>query len=158
MKFRKLYESIEPSEKQKIAGNYKKRKVSWNGLTITIENDAGSYRSGIDSDGKKWKTKIYYDYGYINGTEAKDGDQIDVFLGPNKKSEIIFIINQIKQKSGIFDEYKVMLNFDTKEEASKAYLKNYKSGWKLGEIIGMSLDRFKEWIKKGNHNKPAEIS
>lgn len=157
MRFKQLYEQ-ELSQAQKEAGNYKKRKVSWNGLTISIENDANSYRSGIDSNGKEWKTKIYYDYGYINGTMAKDGDQIDVFIGPNEKSELIFVINQIKQNNGNFDEYKVMLGFDTKDEAIAGYLKNYEKGWKVGEVIGMSLDKFKYWIKEGNHNKPAKIS
>ncbi len=156
--FLQIYESSEPTQAQLLAGNYKKRKVHWNGLTISIENDAGSYREGTDQDGKKWRTKIHYDYGYINGTESKDGDQIDIFIGPDLDSEIVFVINQIDQKSGNFDEHKVIIGANSKEEAEKIYLKNYEKGWKTGEIVGLHIDSFKEWINsKEKLTKPTKV-
>ena len=47
------------------------------GLDISIENKKGSYRSGIDKDGHKWKVKMYNDYGYIRGTVGVDKDHLD---------------------------------------------------------------------------------
>ncbi|EJX10849.1 hypothetical protein EVA_00451, partial [gut metagenome] len=47
---------------------------------ISIENPAGSTRSGVDANGKKWETKMQNTYGYMRGTEGVDGDHIDVFL------------------------------------------------------------------------------
>jgi hypothetical protein len=41
----------EPSEPQKRAGNYAKRKIQWRGLTISIENEAASMRRGTNRDG-----------------------------------------------------------------------------------------------------------
>lgn len=47
------------------------------GMDISIENKKGSYRSGVDSDGHKWKTLMHYDYGYIRGTVGVDKDHLD---------------------------------------------------------------------------------
>jgi len=43
-----------PTEGQKEAGNYKKGHIKYDGMDITIENPAGSTRSGISGTGKKW--------------------------------------------------------------------------------------------------------
>lgn len=47
------------------------------GMDISIENKKGSYRSGVDKDGHKWKTLMHYDYGYIRGTVGTDKDHLD---------------------------------------------------------------------------------
>ncbi|MDH5597890.1 MAG: ParB N-terminal domain-containing protein, partial [Cyclobacteriaceae bacterium] len=98
-----------------------------------------------------WKTKIYFDYGYIKRTEGADGDHLDVFIGNDKKSEIIFIVNQVDPKTQKFDEHKIMFCFPDSESAKKGYLKNYERGWKgLGSVIPLTLDQFREWIEKGS--------
>ena len=145
-----------PTDAQIEAGNYKKRKIAWNGLTISVENEANTFREGTDNDGETWKQKMHYDYGYINRTEDKDGDQIDIFMGPNLEAPTVFVVNQIDQGTGKFDEHKVMAGFDTKEDAIAGYSKNYEKGWKVGEVAEMSVDEFKEWAKEGKQTKPAE--
>lgn len=143
-----------PSQAQLDAGNYKKKHIRINGFDIAIENKKNSYRSGVDKTGKSWKCKIYFDYGYIKGTKGADGDHVDVFIGPNPKSEIIFIINQIDPNTKDFDEHKVMLGFSSEDEAKTAYLKNYEKNWKgLGSIISLTLDQFREWLEKGSQKK-----
>ena len=154
---RYLLEYDEPTEDQKKAGNYKKEHRKWQGFDVSIENPAGSYRSGKDKDGKEWKQKMYYDYGYLRGTEGKDGDHVDVFFGPNEDSNTVYIVNQIDQKTGKFDEHKCMLQFDSLENAKKAYLKNYEDGWKCGQITIMSIDDFKKWIKD-NDGKVTDVA
>ncbi|WCL51516.1 ParB N-terminal domain-containing protein [Leptospira sp. GIMC2001] len=145
-----------PTEAQKEHGNYKMAHVTVHGLDITIENPKGSYRSGTDKSGKEWKCKIHSHYGYFKRTEGKDGDHVDVFIGPNVLSEIVFIVNQ-NNADGKFDEHKVMLGFDTEAEAKEGYLKNYSPGWKgLGSIISMTIDQFKNWITSGDTKKPAK--
>ena len=47
-----------PTDAQKIAGNYKKGHLSIKGFDISIENPAGSIRSGVDADGKHWESMI----------------------------------------------------------------------------------------------------
>ena len=137
-----------PTDGQKEAGNYRKGHVNVLGFQITIENPKGSYRKGKDKDGHEWKTLMHNDYGYFVRTLGKDGDAIDVFIGPNLKSQKIFPIDQFV--NGEFDETKVMLGFDNKEEAKAAYLSNYEKDWKgFKYITEVDIDTFKKWLYDG---------
>ncbi|EQA61444.1 ParB N-terminal domain-containing protein [Leptospira alexanderi] len=140
----------DPTPSQLRAGNYKKTHIWVKGLPITIENKKGSYRSGTDHDGNTWKNKIHYDYGYLKRTKGADGDHVDVFVGPDIESGIVFIINQ-KNKDGSFDEHKIMLGFHDEKAARAGYLKNYSKNWKgLGSIVTLTLPQFKEWLERGD--------
>ena len=140
----------QPTEAQIEAGNYKKHHINFQGLDISIENKKGSIRSGTDREGKTWSIKMKSDYGYIKGTKGKDKDHLDVFVGSNKLSEKVFIINQIN-KAGQFDEHKVMLGYNSIRQAKRKYLENYEKGWKgLGEIKELTMEELKEWLKDGN--------
>lgn len=135
-----------PTEAQKEAGNYKKGHVTIDGLNITIENPKGSTRSGKDASGKEWSVTMQNDYGYIRGTKAVDGDHIDIFLSDNPTSGNVYVVDAIDQKTGTFDESKVMYGFNSLEEARDAYLSNYSEGWKVGPITEVSKEGFKKWI------------
>lgn len=135
-----------PTEAQKEAGNYKKGHIKINGFDVTIEQPAGSVRSGKDANGKEWSVTMNNTYGYIRGTESVDGDHIDVFLGPDMNSDMVYVVDQVNT-DGSFDEHKVMMGFSSLEDARSAYLSNYEEGWKgLGNITGVALDEFKKWI------------
>lgn len=144
-----------PSPEQKAAGNYRKGKFVWNGLTIAIENPRGSMRSGTDSDGNPWSVQIRNHYGAILRTESEaDGDHIDVFVGDHPESRVVYVVDQLKQ-DGSFDEHKVVIGCDTAAEARSTYLANYKPGWRgFGAITGMDLPVFKDWVKNGDTSKP----
>lgn len=142
----------DPTEKQKEVGNYKKGHISIRGFEITIEQPKGSYRKGTDPDGIEWKTLMHNDYGYFTKTLGKDGDAIDVFIGPNPEKGKIFPIDQFF--NGEFDETKVMFGFDSKEEAKKAYLSNYEKDWKgFKYITEVDLDTFKRWLYDGKKQR-----
>lgn len=135
-----------PSEAQKEAGNYKKGHIKINGFDVTIEQPSGSVRSGKDANGKEWSQVMNNTYGYIRGTEGVDGDHIDVFLGPDMNSDMVYVVDQVNT-DGSFDEHKVMMGFSSLEDARSAYLSNYEEGWQgLGNITGVALDEFKKWI------------
>ena len=135
-----------PTEAQKEAGNYKKGHIKINGFDVTIEQPAGSVRSGKDASGKEWSQVMNNTYGYIRGTESVDGDHIDVFLGPDMNSDMVYVVDQVNT-DGSFDEHKVMMGFSSLEDARSAYLSNYEEGWQgLGNITGVALDVFKKWI------------
>lgn len=135
-----------PSEAQKEAGNYKKGHIKINGFDVTIEQPAGSVRSGKDASGKEWSQVMNNTYGYIRGTESVDGDHIDVFLGPDMNSDMVYVVDQVNT-DGSFDEHKVMMGFSSLEDARSAYLSNYEEGWQgVGNITGVALDEFKKWI------------
>lgn len=136
-----------PTEAQKEAGNYKKGHVKVDGFDITIESPKGSVRSGKDSDGKEWSVTMNNDYGYILGTEGVDGDHIDVFLSDNPEQGNVYVIDQVNQKTGEYDESKVMYGFNSLEEAKDAYLYNFEEGWKVGVVSGVSKEEFRKWIE-----------
>lgn len=143
-----------PSEKQKESGNYTKGHININGFEITIENPKGSYRKGVDSNGKEWKIKMNNDYGYFLKSIGYDGDHIDVFLGNDFDSKKIFVVDQ--KINGKFDESKVMLGFKTPNEAKKAYLSNYEKDWKgFHKITEVDEEIFKTWLYDGKKQRKA---
>lgn len=145
-----------PTEKQKEAGNYKKGHVKIDGFDITIENPKGGVRSGTDKNGKKWSITMNNDYGYIRGTEAVDGDHIDVFLSSFPTQGSVFVVDQ-SNEDGSFDESKVMYGFSSLEEARAAYLSNYEKGWesRIMAITEVSKEEFKKWIDSSRRKTKA---
>ncbi|MCH5234455.1 MAG: hypothetical protein J1E16_04115 [Muribaculaceae bacterium] len=168
--------NTQPTEAQKEAGNYKKGHVRIGKFDVTIENPKGSVRSGVDTNGKEWSVTMQHTYGYIRGTKGVDGDHIDVFLkntadesavpetkgnteGKTEKDfgkvlpvewngDKVFVIDQYNP-DGTFDEHKVMLGFNDKDEAYEAYLSNYEKGWENGRRIDISttnIEDFEKWI------------
>ena len=144
----------DPTEAQKKSGNYKKGHVKFGGYDYTIENPKGSYRSGVDENGKEWKQKMNDTYGYIRGKFGKDGDHLDMFI--NDKADLdswngdVFVVDQVNQ-DGTFDEHKVMYGYGSLDEAKKAYLSNYEKGWTgLGNITPVSKADFDKWLDKSN--------
>lgn len=115
------------SKPRKQKGNDKALVIPFQGLELTIENDTGSTRSGVDPiTGKKWSVKMSAPYGYINGTEGVDGDAVDCFVGPNPFAETAFVIHALRPGTfGQYDEDKVMLGFSTAQEAKQCFLDNY---------------------------------
>lgn len=131
------------------------------GLRIAIENDKGSVRKGVDSNGKKWRTVFEHPYGYIKNTEGNDGEEIDAYVGPNEKAPHAFVVHQRRLDNGKHDEDKVMLGFESKGHARAAYLKHYnKVGPKLlGPISTIAVAELKRKLEeKRKHTKLAMAS
>ncbi len=152
-----LLKAKQPTDAQFQAGNYLKKKLAYRGLTITIENHAGSSRSGKDRDGHEWTTHMKNDYGYINRTEGVDGDHVDCYIGPDDSADSVYIVHQ--RKAGdwkSYDEDKVMLGFESEQEATQAYLKHYDDPRFLGPVTSMPFDEFKEKVL-ATMEKPAMI-
>ena len=135
-----------PTDAQKEAGNYKKGHVKVDGLDITIEQPKGSIRRGTDANGKQWESEMHNTYGYIRGTESVDGDHIDIFLSDNPTEGNVFVVDQVNQRTGDFDEHKVMYGFNSMEEAVQAYRDQYEDGWKVGTVTEVSREEFKKWV------------
>jgi len=144
-----------PTDEQKENGNYKKGRLNIYGLSISIENPKGSIRSGVSPEGKKWSIKLKNHYGYFNGNNiGKDGDPVDVFIGPNPNSEKVFVVNQ-KNKNDGFDEHKVLIGFDNFSGAVNGYLDNYEKGWDMiMSVHQTTIDKFKAWLKAGRTKAP----
>lgn len=131
------------------------------GLDVAIENPKGSVRRWYDPQKREHgETTMVHPYGFIEGTKGADGEDIDVFVGPHRDSERVFIVNQKKLEGGGFDEHKVMLGFRTIAEARAAYLRNYdaKGPRLLGTVRSWPIQRFKAWLRAGRTSEPAKKS
>ncbi len=142
------YTETDPTDAQIKAGNYKKGRFSWNGMQIVIENPRGSVRRGVSGNGSIWRRDMTAHYGYISGTKGTDGDQVDVFMGRNPESEVVFVICQTNA-DGSFDEHKCVLGTTNERKARDLYLSHYPKGWKCGEVKAMTVKQFKEWVDSG---------
>jgi hypothetical protein len=152
---RKVLGGVSDLEKSLTWSGYKLAdRYRFCGLTISIENKKGSVRSGVDKDGHEWHSKMYYDYGYIRGTEGVDGDHVDVYIGGNEAARNVYIVHQNDPVTGKYDEDKVMLGLDSLNEARAAYLKQYDRPGFLGKIAIMSIEEFREKVlSKKYHGK-----
>ena len=148
----------EPTQAQIEAGNYKKGHIKVNGLDIAVENPRGSTRSGKGPDGKEWSHTMSDHYGYIKRTTGADNEHIDTYVGPNHESDQVYVVDQVDQGTGGFDEHKVMMGFNSQDEAIKAYSSNFDKGWKVGPVTAMSQDQFKDWLKNSDTKKPISES
>lgn len=155
-----------PTDGQKEAGNYKKGHVKVAGFNISIEQPRGSVRSGTDANGKKWSVTMNNTYGYMTDNVGVDGDHLDVFLSNDIDSwdqQNVYVVDQYNLDR-TFDEHKVMLGFNDRDEATDAYFSNYDSSWRTSKrkIITSTvpMDIFKKWIESSNRKtKPiAEYS
>jgi len=145
-----------PTEAQKKAGNYRMGHFYVKGMPISIENPKGSKRKYKNDDGTEGFVIMKNHYGYFTNTtgNGKDGDAVDVFIGPHTDDfDKVYVIDQ-NNKEDEFDESKVMIGFNSKKEAKKAYLANYSKGWKgFRAITGVSLRLFKKWLYRGNKQR-----
>lgn len=151
---------VNPTDKQKEAGNYKKGHVQVGVFDITIEQPKGSVRSGVDANGNKWETTMQNTYGYIRGTEGVDGDHIDVFLSNDIdgwNGRRMFVVDQYNE-DGSFDEHKVMLGFNETDDAEAAYFANYDNDWAKKHktvVTGVNLEDFEKWIDSSHRKTKA---
>lgn len=151
---------VNPTDKQKEAGNYKKGHVQVGVFDITIKQPKGSVRSGVDANGNKWETTMQNTYGYIRGTEGVDGDHIDVFLSNDIdgwNGRRVFVVDQYNE-DGSFDEHKVMLGFNETDDAEAAYFANYDNDWAKKHktvVTGVNLEDFEKWIDSSHRKTKA---
>lgn len=152
--------NVNPTDKQKEAGNYKKGHVQIGTFNVTIEQPKGSVRSGVDANGNKWETTMQNTYGYIRGTEGVDGDHIDVFLSDDIDAwngRRVFVVDQYNE-DGSFDEHKVMLGFNETDDAEVAYFANYDSDWANNHktvVTAVNLEDFEKWIDSSHRKTKA---
>ena len=150
--------NVNPTDPQKEAGNYKMAHVYVKGMGISIENPRGSKRKYHKDDGTDGYSLMKNHYGYFRNTSGngKDGDAVDVFIGPDPENfETVYVVDQ-NTSEGEFDESKVMVGFHSEDEAKEAYLSNYSPGWKgFRCITGVPLRVFKKWLyRRHKQRKP----
>jgi hypothetical protein len=153
--FNKNWKSIETYQKSLTWSGYElEDRYKFAGFNISVENKRGSTRRGTDKDGHEWHSKMYFDYGYIRGTEGVDGDHVDVYIGPDEEAPSVYIVHQNDPATGKYDEDKVMLGFSSLHDARTAYLRQYDRPGFLGKIDVMPIEEFREKVlSKQYHGK-----
>jgi hypothetical protein len=139
---------VDPTDKQREAGNYRKGKVRVHGVTVAIETPKGERRK------PEWP-RLPAHYGYIRRTEGSDGDHVDVFVGGRPGSGRVFVVDQA-DKSGEFDEHKVMLGFKSEKRAVRAYSDAY-GGREPGAVTELTVKEFRRWLERGDTTKPLAM-
>ena len=142
-----------PSDPDKV-----KFKQDFQGLTIHVDRPKGFVMFGKDSKGNEWKRTYKYDYGFIPKTLGGDDDGLDVFIGPNKKAPQAFWAVQRKE-DGSFDEYKIFVGFDNRDEAIAVYRAHIPKKF-FGRMMTMTVEMMKamlgtnpeEYVKKAAWN------
>lgn len=146
-----------PSEAQKEAGNYKKDHITVQGLPVSIETRKGETRSKRAPGGAAWSVKMPADYGYIKRTTGADGDQVDVYVGPDRDSDLVVLVDQVDADTKKFDEHKALIGFAAVKDATDAYDKGFSDNRakdRVGGVSVMTMAEFKAWLAQGA-TKPA---
>jgi hypothetical protein len=146
-----------PSDARVKAGNYRKGKITWHGLRISIENAKGSIRRGVDAKGKPWSVTMPASYGYVLRSVGADDDHIDLYMGPNPLSQTVWVIDQVDARNGKFDEHKVMAGFSGKDEAIETYKKAFSDNRgheRIGAVTRMDIGQFRRWLARGDTTAP----
>lgn len=146
-----------PTPAQAKAGNYAKRHIKWKGLDLTIETEKGGERVGIGADGKPWSATMEHAYGYIKGTLARDGDQVDVYVGPHPQAAHVFVFDQIDPANGRFDEHKLVIGARDLAEAREIYDSGFSDSSgseRRGAVRELSVPELKAWLHGGNLKQP----
>jgi len=134
-----------------------KFKMDFQGIPINVDRPKGFVMLGKDALGTPWSRRYRYDYGHIPKTLGGDGDGLDVFLGPDKKAKHAYWAVQRKQ-DGSFDEYKVFLGFDSRDEAAAVYRKHIPKKLLAG-LMTIRIEMMKAMLGKNptEHIKVAAL-
>jgi ppGpp synthetase/RelA/SpoT-type nucleotidyltranferase len=131
--------------------------TDFNGIPLVIQWPKGSVRVGEHDDGTPFKTEMKADYGYIPNTVAVgDEERLDVYIGPNKDAEYVYVIEQADKATGDFDEFKLMLGFDSLEDAEEMYEYHIEGGDKeMADISEVPFDYVFDRVKGEQHEDKA---
>ena len=134
------------------------RKIKFQGMYISIETDKNEIRSGTDSNGKEWKTKMPVPYGYIRRTEGVDGDHVDCFIGNDPNCKDVWIVKIQNPDTKVYDEDKVFLGFKDEQEVMNTFYKSYDRKEFFQSIDKTDIDDLKKRMeeRKGLKLKPGK--
>lgn len=128
--------------------------IEFQGLIVDVENKKGTYRSGKNADGTAWRVKMLAHYGEIRGTEGTDGDPLDAYVGDNADSSLVVVVHQRDPETKEYDEDKVMLGFDSAEDAVRLYRRQYDRPGFYESHTTMPIGQLWRWARdERNHGR-----
>lgn len=139
-----------PTEAQYRAGNYAKGHIQYKGMDVSIEHPSGTERP---LGGGATRT-MPADYGYIRGSEAADGQHVDILIGKHPESDQHFIVDHL-DRSGQYEQSKVLSGFNNRIEAMRAYKKMYPDH-PTPPVSEVRTPELKQWLEHGDTTKPYD--
>lgn len=127
------------------SANSIKKRVKFQGIDIHVDRPKGFRMKGVDDKGESWSRVYKYDYGFIPRTLGGDDDGLDVFIGPDRKSEEAYWAIQ-KKPDGSFDEYKVFLGFPNRDAAIGCY-KDHIPKKLFSGLVTMKVDMMRSMLR-----------
>lgn len=126
------------------------RYINFQGISIAVETDRGDVRYWRDpNNNTTGQTKMKYPYGYFVDTIGLDGDEVDVYVGDDEKSTRVFVVTQMSAPLFIdIDEQKVMVGFNSAEQAKKAYMEHYTDPRFFGYMTEVTIYKLKKQLSR----------
>lgn len=141
------------TQAEREAGVAKVGHYNVDGMRLSITHAKGDERLGVPSPAA---------YGYAIGSESPDGEQVDVYVGPDMDSDYkVYVIYQQDPDTQVYDEPKAMLGFNSMAAAGKTYASAFSDGkglQRIKDIRVMSRDEFKAWLNSPDTKAPPEQS
>ena len=125
------------------------RKVVRHGLSITIEHPKGTFRVLHDDRGVVvYKKLMSSDYGYFNGTKGRDGDEVDVMVGPMENAKEVYVVHMTDKGPRVDereDEDKCLIGYPSATAAKAAFLAHYPRDFYSG-MTCLPVETFKKQL------------
>ena len=122
------------------------KRYEFAGVPVSVEYPAGVRRLLANRMGKPVYDRVMeHDYGFIEGTIGRDGDEIDVIVGPDQQAASAFVVDMIDrgpESEHRQDEDKVLIGFDSPEAAKDAFLSMYPESF-FGGVGRLTVDELR---------------
>jgi len=122
------------------------------GLPVAVEYQAGTVRELTDDEGNPIGTvNMTADYGFLEGYLGSDGDELDVYIGPDEAAANVYVIHQLRAPDfKVHDEDKAILGVGSEAEARALYLahRGVDGEQAIGGVSVIPIERFKAKLQR----------
>jgi hypothetical protein len=130
-----------------------RKRYSFQGLDVAVENPAQTLRRWTDATGKLGHTVMRHDYGFLDGYLGADKEELDVYVGPDEAADHVYVVRQHgpvgMDGRWCYDEDKVMMGFASAEDAKAAFLAHRDDGDRaFGGMLVLTLAQFKAKLSR----------
>jgi hypothetical protein len=137
------------------------RRYEFAGVPVSVEYPAGVRRLLKKGMGRPVYDRVMdHDYGFVENTVGRDGDEIDVIVGPNPQAESAYVVDMIDGGPDVRqrqDEDKLLLGFDDANSAKAAFLSMYSESF-FGGMGRMTMDELLHRLHyPSNWDRPEEM-
>jgi phage-related protein (TIGR01555 family) len=137
------------------------KRYEFAGVPVSVEYPAGVRRLLKNRTGKPvYDAIMQHDYGFIENTVGRDGDEIDVIVGPNPQAAHAYVVDMIDggpEPAHWQDEDKLLIGFDSPETAKDAFLSMYPESF-FGGMGRMTMDELRHRLHyPSNWDRPEEM-